>query len=187
MSYDDYDDDANGQNGGALRAQLEKALKEIKARDEEIAKLSSSVKTVTLENLLRDKQVPAHIQRWMKRDGVEPTGDAVDKWIAENGEDFGYKPGQAQTDSAKTPEGEQSTSTEAPAATAVQSVLSAEDIAVLERVSGLLNGSTGQHVLSDQVATSVATVESKLGPDATYEQVVAELGAQGIQLENTRG
>jgi hypothetical protein len=185
MSYD-YDDDAQ-QSGGALRDQLEKALKELKGLREENAKLSGTVKTVTLENILRDKQVPANIARWMKRDEVEPTADAVDKWIAENGEDFGYKPGQPQPAGAETSEGKQSTPEEAPAAPAVASVLSAEDIAALDRIQGLLAGSVGQTVLSDQVSTSVATVESKLGPNASFEDVVAELQAQGISLENARG
>lgn len=184
MSYDDYSDD-DQQSGGALRAQLEKALKDLKAAQEENTKLSANVKSVTLENLLRDKQVPPNIQRWMKRDGVEPTGEAVDKWIAENGEDFGYKPGSTQTDSVKTPEGEQSSSVEAPA-TSVASVLSAEDVATLQRLQGLLSGSTGQTVMSDQVSTSVATVESKLGPDASYEDVVRELAAQGLDIETGR-
>lgn len=184
MSYD-YDDDGQ-QNGGALRAQLEKALKDLKAAQEENAKLSNSVKSVTLENVLRDKQVPPNIQRWIKRDEVDATPEAVDKWLAENGSDFGYQPGQAQPASVQTPEGEQVQPVEAPAPTAVQSVLSAEDIATLERLQGLLTQGVGQSVMSDQVATSVATVESKLGPDASYEDVVAELQAQGIPLESAR-
>lgn len=187
MSYGFDDDNDDQQSGGALRDQLEKALKQLKAAQEENARLNASVKTVTLENILRDKQVPANIARWMKRDEIEPTPEAVDKWIAENGDDFGYKPGQATTAGAEAPEGEQSTAKEAPAAPAVASVLSAEDIATLERFQGLLNGSVGQTVLSDQVSTSVATVESKLGPNASYEDVVAELQAQGIPLENARG
>lgn len=187
MSYDDFDDNEQPQSGGALRAQLEKALKDLKAAQEENTKLSASVKSVTLENLLRDKNVPPNIQRWMKRDGVEPTSDAVDKWISENGEDFGYKPGQAQTDSASVPEGKQSESVEAPAATAVPSVLSNEDIAALTRIQGLLAGGVGQTLMSDQVTTAVHAVEANLGPNASFEDAVAQLQSQGIDIENTRG
>ena len=53
------------------RAQLEKALKDLKAVQEENAKLSATVKSVTLETVLRDKGIPPKIQRWLKRDGVE--------------------------------------------------------------------------------------------------------------------
>lgn len=185
MSYD-YDDDAQ-QSGGALRAQLEKALKDLKTAQDENAKLSASVKTVTLDNLLRDKQIPANIARWIKRDDVEPTADAVDKWVQENGSDFGFKPGQPQPAGAETSEGEQSKPEEAPAAPAVASVLSAEDIAALDRIQGLLAQGVGQTVLSDQVTTVVANVESQLGPDASFEATVAALQSQGISLENSRG
>jgi hypothetical protein len=190
MSYDAYDDDDQQQSGGALRAQLEKALKDLKAVQEENAKLSANVKTATLENLLRDKQVPPNIQRWMKRDGVEPTAEAVDKWIAENGEDFGYKPGVQTgnvTDSAEKPEGQQSPAEEAPAASAVASVLTPEDVATLQRLQGLLTQGTGQTILSDQVTTAVNTVESQLGPNASFEEAVAALQSQGIDLQNSRG
>ena len=187
MSYDDdqFDDQQSGPK--ALRDELAKVKKLLADAQAENAKLSVNVKTVTLENLMRDKNIPPKIQRWIKRDEVDPSPEAVDKWLAENGEDFGYKPGQAQTDSASTPEGEQSTSTEAPAATAVQSVLSAEDIAALERIQGLLGGATGQTVLSDQVNTVVSAVESNLGADASYEDVVKELKAQGLDIESNRG
>lgn len=184
MSYD-YDDDEQ-QNGGALRAQLEKALKDLKAAQEENAKLSKSVKTVTLDNLLRDKNVPANIQRWMKRDEIEPTPDAVDKWLAENGEDFGYKPGVTETAAEKPSESQQVAATEAPTEPSVPSVLTPEDIAQLERIQGLLAAGTGQTVFSDAADTAVATVESKLGPNASLEDVVAELRAQGIPIESSR-
>lgn len=186
MSYD-YDDDDQQQNGGALRAQLEKALKDLKAAQEENAKLSKSVKSVTLENLLRDKKVPANIQRWMKRDEIEPTAEAVDKWLDENGSDFGYKPGeQTETAAVRPSEGQQVQATEAPTEPAVQSVLTQEDIANFERIQGLLAQGVGQTVYSDAADTAVSTVESKLGPDASFEDVIAELKAQGIPIESGR-
>ena len=187
MSYDDdqFDDQQSGPK--ALRDELAKVKKALADAQAENAKLSANVKTVTLENILRDKHIPANIQRWLKRDEVEPSPEAVDKWLAENGEDFGYKPGQAPTDSASTPEGEQPKSVEAPAATAVESVLSADDIAALERIQGLLAGGTGQTLMSDQVTNVVNAVESNLSPNATFEDAVKELAAQGIAIENTRG
>lgn len=186
MSYDDQFDDQQ-QSGGALRAQLEDALKKLKAAEKERDEYANKAKSATLETILRDKGVPANIQRWLKRDDVEPSSDAVDKWLAENGEDFGYKPGQAQTDSAPAPEGKQSESVEAPAATAVPSVLSADDIAALERIQGLLAGGVGQTLMSDQINTVVGATESNLGPDASFDDVVKSLAAQGIAIENSRG
>lgn len=186
MSYDDgFDNDQ--QSGSALRTQLEDALKKLKAVEKERDDFAAKAKTATLETILRDKGVPANIQRWLKRDEVDPSPEAVDKWLAENGEDFGYKPGQAQTDSAEAPEGKQSESVEAPAATAVKSVLSAEHIAALEQIQGLLAGGVGQTLMSDAVTTAVNAVESNLGPNASFEEAVAALQSQGIDIENTRG
>jgi len=185
MSYGYDDNDDEQQNGGALRAQLEKALKDLKARDEEIAKLSASVKTVTLDNILRDEKIPPHIQRWIKRDSVEPTAEAVKQWVAENGADFGYKPGEQETAAAKPSEGQSASATEAPTEPAVPSVLTPEDVAQLERIQGLLAGGTGQSVYSDAAETAVKTVESQLGPNASMEDVVAALAAQGVPIERS--
>lgn len=182
MSYG-YDDDSNDeqQNGGALRAQLEKALKDLKAAQEENAKLSKNVKTATLDTVLRDKNVPANIQRWIKRDEVEPTPEAVDQWLAENGTDFGYKPG-GETAAEKPSEGQQVPATEAPTEPAVPSVLTPEDVAQLERLQGLLAQGVGQTVFSDAATTAVSTVESQLGPDASFQDAVAALKSQGFAI-----
>ena len=184
MSYG-YDDDNDQQTGGALRAQLEEALKKVKALEAENEKLGVSVKTVTLDNVLRDKKIPPHIQRWIKRDSVEPTADAVDKWVAENGADFGYKPGD-ETAAVKSSEGQQVPAVEAPTEPAVESVLTPEDIANLERIQGLLAGGSGQTVYSDAAETAVKTVESQLGPNASMEEAVAALAAQGVPIESSR-
>lgn len=183
MSYG-YDDDTE-QTGGALRAQLEEALKKVQALTAENEKLGKSVKTATLDTVLRDKGIPAHIQRWIKRDDVEPTPDAVDKWVAENGADFGYKPGKQETAAVEPSEGQQVQAVEAPTEPAVPSVLTPEDVANLERIQGLLAGGSGQTAYSDAAETAVKTVESQLGPNATMDQLVAALAAQGVPIEHS--
>lgn len=183
MSYDDYDDETQNDGPKALRDLVDKLKRDNAKLTEENSKFAAKAKAADLATVFTKLSVPPKIQRWIK--DVDSTEEAVQKWLDENGEDFGYQPASAQTDSVQTPEGEQSTSVEAPA-TAVPSVLSLEDIATFERLQGLLNGSTGQTVLSDQVNTSVATVESKLGPDASFDEVVSELRAQGIDIESAR-
>ena len=181
MSYDFDDDDNEQQSGGALRAQLEKALKDLKAVQDENAKLSASVKSATLETVLRDKGIPPKIQRWLKRDDVEPTADAVDKWLAENGEDFGWKP----RSSAETPEGEQSKPEEAPAAQSTPSVLTDEDAAAYQRANQLAAQGVGQTLTSDQQKAAVDAVASQLDGNPDFGDVVRLLEAQGISIEST--
>lgn len=184
MSYDAYDDDATDEGPKALRDLVKKLQKDLEKVSTERDQFASKAKEADLSKVFTKLNVPPRIQRWMK--DVDSTEEAVTKWLAENGEDFGYTPGQAQTDSVKTPEGEQSTSEEAPA-TAVASVLSEEDIATFQRLQGLLSGSTGQTVMSDQADTVVQSVESKLGSDASFEDVIAELKRQGVDVQSNFG
>lgn len=184
MSYD-YDDDTNEDGPKALRDLVKKLQRDLEKVTEERNTFASKAKEADLSKVFTKLSVPPRIQRWMK--DVEPTEEAVGKWLAENGEDFGYTPGQAQTDSVKTPEGEQYTSTEAPAATAAQSVLSEEDIATYQRLTGLMAAGAGQHLPSDHADTVVNSVADKLGPDASFEAVIAELRSQGIAVESSFG
>jgi len=183
MSYDYDDDDAQNESPKALRDLVKKLQRDLEKVSTERDQFASKAKEADRAAVFTKLNVPPKIQRWMK--DVEGTEEAVKQWVAENGEDFNFQLGSAQTDSVKAPEGEQPTSVEAPV-TAVPSVLTPEDIATLERLQGLLNESTGQTVLSDQASTSVASVESKLGPDASFEETVAALREQGIDIESTR-
>ena len=186
MSYeyehDENDFDQNDQSAGGLRKALEKANKALAAEQAKTAELSKSVNEYRLTSVLAAKNVPANIQRWMKRDGVEPTAEAIDQWLAENGEDFGWKPGST----AEKPEGQESAPEEAPAAEA-KSVLTPEDIAAQQRIQQVTAAGVGQTQSSDQAEAAVAAVASSLGPDAKYEDVIAALRAQGIPVESTFG
>ena len=182
MSYD-FDDDGTetntGNKGGGLRAQLEAALAELKAVKEQNETLASKVKQSDLSTLLSERKVPAHIRKWMG--DVEPTPAAVDKWIADNASDFGWKPGGSEsTEPAQTQEGQQVTPEEAPAAPAVPSILTPEDAAALERLANILG--QGQSRLADQQATAVQTVRDNLGDDLDFDAALAGLKAQGINI-----
>jgi len=184
MSYEyEHDDDTLEQSGPkALREALEKANKALAAEQAKNADLTKSVNEFRLTSVLAAKSVPANIQRWMKRDGVEPTAEAVDQWLAENGEDFGWKPGSA----AEKPEGQESAPEEAPVAE-TQSVLTPEDVAAQQRIAAVSSQGVGQTVSSDQIDAAVHNVESSLGANADFNDVVKALAAQGIAIESTFG
>lgn len=91
-----------------LKKELEESRKAAAELQKEYAKLEKSQKVANLEGILRDKQVPANIAKWIKRDDVDASEEAVSKWLEENGEDFGYKANQpptqqAQPDQSATP------------------------------------------------------------------------------------
>ena len=182
MSYD-FDDDGTEQTstgkGNGLRAQLEAALAELKQVKEQNETLAGKVKQSDLSTLLNERKVPANVRKWMG--DVEPTATAVDKWIADNASDFGWKPGGSEsTDTAQTQEGQQATPEEAPAAPAVPSILTPEDAAALERLANLLG--QGQSQLADQQATAVQTVADNLGDELDFDKALAGLKNAGIDI-----
>jgi hypothetical protein len=183
MSYEYESDDNDFEQSGpkALREALEKANKALAAEQAKAAELQKSVNEFKLTSVLAAKNVPANIQRWMKRDGVEPTAEAVEQWLTENGEDFGWKPGGT----AEKPEGQESAPEEAPAV--AQSVLTPEDIAAQQRIQQVTASGVGQTVSTDQVDAQVAAVESALGPNADFNEVVKALAAQGIPVQSHFG
>lgn len=182
MSYEyDEHDDANEDGPKALRDLVKKLQKDLDKVSSERDEFAAKAKAAELTDIFTKKSVPPSIQRWIKKDGVEPTAEAVDQWLAENGEDFGWKPGST----AEKPEGQESAPEEAPAA--AQSVLTPEDVAAQQRIQQVASGGTGQSQTTDQVDAQVAAVESALGPNADFNAVVKALAAQGIPVESHFG
>lgn len=112
--YDENYDDDYGQNGGApadLRKALEKANKQLaelaKAREADaarIAEFEAKAKSQSLASLLEGKGVKPGLSRWLEKDNVEPTEDAVSKWLEENGEFFNVAPkAPAEGETQETP------------------------------------------------------------------------------------
>lgn len=107
---DDGDDD---QGGNDLVSQLRrankqqaKALKELTDKydlaEVERGKLAEQVAATTVAGLLEKKGLDPAVSKFLK--GVEPTTEAIDAWLTENGKLFGYDPskgsGDAQGDEA---------------------------------------------------------------------------------------
>lgn len=109
---DEYDGEADAPRGlrdayRALKSEFKKMETSLSKAQADLADAQKATKQATFEQLLADKNVPAKVARWMKRDEVDPTSEAIDKWLAENGEDFGWKPQQTQNGEAPadTPDG----------------------------------------------------------------------------------
>lgn len=101
MSEFDYDGDLDNDGPGGLRRALEKAQKAAKdaiARAEKAeadrAEALKSVRSQSLTSLLRDKGVKPALAKWLEKDDVDATPEAVDAWLKENGEFFNVKPAE---------------------------------------------------------------------------------------------
>lgn len=95
----DYNDDDYDDNPAGLRAALKKAQKEAReatARAEQAeadrAAALKSVKSQSLASLLADAKAPAGLAKWLEKDDVEASKEAVESWLKENGELFNLKP-----------------------------------------------------------------------------------------------
>lgn len=179
-----YDDDELNENGPkALRDALEKANKELKQLREANEKAQAELAKQSLANVLRDKSVPANIQRWIKRDNIDPTPEAVDKWLEENGADFGWKPGGQEAS-------EGATAQEAPAqgAPAPQGVLSESDTEALARMLAAFGGASGVPGMpADKAQAAVENVATQFQfggyNSASVEDVAKALRDAGIDIE----
>ena len=96
--YDEDDEYGQEQNAPkALRDALKKAQDELKARDATIAELEASasdlasrLKTTSLRDALTDAKVDPKYARFAERDGVDPTPEAVKKWVEDNKDVYAF-------------------------------------------------------------------------------------------------
>lgn len=118
MSYDLNDDEFNfdddqTQGPKALREQVKKLAKqletltgELEAERKEKAELAGQVKSVSLRDALSAAGVDAKFLKVAEKDGVEPTEEAVKKWVKENEDIYSFKPVEAKPQQGE-PDGEE--------------------------------------------------------------------------------
>lgn len=179
-------DDDNFDGPPALREAYKKLQKELEAERKARAEAEKKAAEGSLAKIFSDKKVPANIQRWMKRDEVEATEAAVDKWLNENGADFGWKPGAVEAS-------EDATSEEAPAQAATpaqESVLTPELVQQLTQLAEVFGPQSGQPFIpADQMKAKVDDVAANINlghesytTDATT--VVRMLAEAGVPIES---
>lgn len=175
--FDEIDDEDQNSAPAALRSAFNKAKKQNAELAKKLEELTKKLATQSLDGLLRDKKVPANIQRWMKRDEVEPTAEAVDQWLEENGADFGWKPGEPEPAPEATKE-----SHEVESQVETHSVLSEEDIQAYLRQQAL--GQEPSQALSlDPVKSAVDNVAANISLDTDPAVVARMLQEAGIPVE----
>lgn len=171
MSEYPWDDDGDGQNGDPnprdLRTQISSLGEKLRSRDEEIARLTSRLRTQDIGTILVEKfNLPGRLAGLVPAD-IEATDEAVKAWVDTYGEFFA-KPateGAENTDSdGGKPEGE--------GVEGGKPSLSSEEIAGLERAQSLeaSAGSTTPDIEAAQIAQlQQAYREANGSSDAFFE------------------
>jgi len=172
----DYYDDDETQNGPkALRELVEKQSKELKKLQDDLAaereartKAEQAVKSTSLSTILRDKGVKPGLAKWLEKDEVEASPEAVDAWLKENGEFFNVKPAEPEKaePQADEPQGESNVSPELEQA--------------LRAAQGL--DASGVSPSEVDVIKKVMSVSDDPAKAGSYEDLVAALAGTGVDL-----
>lgn len=91
--------DQRGQNtgGGGLRKQLEETLARLKVIEDENATLKTQTRHTAISGLLTEKKLPAKVAKLIPAD-IEPTAEAVGKWLEDFGDVFNITKDEASAD-----------------------------------------------------------------------------------------
>ena len=99
--YDDNSGDAIGQLRAAHKAQakqLKEALAALEAANETVGKLTTSVNSRTVADILVAKGVDPGVSKFLK--DVDPTEEGISSWLTENGKLIGYDPTKGSDESS---------------------------------------------------------------------------------------
>lgn len=173
--YDDDDDDQYGDSNstdlvGQLRAANKaqaKQLKELTASLEtattSVAALTKTVNAGTVAGILKGKGVDPGVSKFLT--DVEPTEEAINTWLADNGKLIGYDPTKG---SDEAPDGQPVVTTDttpvSPEMAALQAAMARVQTAEANAAPGLLASAAGADAVTrlDQNVTSFADAEKGL-------------------------
>jgi hypothetical protein len=180
--YDDDDDDFEFDGGDALskvrkanRAQNKriKELEEVLAeREKTLNELSGKVKVTGVTEVLKARGANPALARYALKDDVEPTEEAVDAWLAENGSLFGYEPKSAE---APADSGAPSVNGAADVDTSVL----ADALAAMQRVQNGEANSAPALAGNDKVMQALAAIDNKA---TSFNDAAKALGQLGITI-----
>lgn len=172
FATDDDDDDDEGQNAKGFRSHLAKVEKENKELRATNDKLLTQVRMSTITQVLTTKGVNTKIARLVPAD-VEPTVEAVEKWLEDNAELFPI------TKTTAPLEGETSATSE----TAGQGATEGDgeggnaDAGQMGRIAAAVNGATAPTKQGDLMAT---LKDKSLSHEKLLELIHAAGGGAGV-------
>ena len=175
--FDDFEDD-NDNSPAGLRKALKKAQAEAKrARDELAAekeareKAEKSVKKSTLTEILKAKGVKPGLARFLEKDDVEATPEAVDAWVKENGEFFNIKESADEGEQQLEEQGDDDEG---------EDIIDPALAQALQASQQLDSAGVSPHIVGlDKRLASISNDPSK----GSYEDLVAQLAELGAPLD----
>lgn len=177
LDFDDlFEDDT--YTGNELISRLRKALKaqqkankaqadELEATREEVLGLKKSVQKKSIAELLEAKGAKPSLAKYVG--DIEPTEEAIEKWLDENGDDFGYKKPEAGKPEGGTTDA--AGQVEMPAELAQ---ILAQMSTVQRQEASAVPGSTG---LDDQMSEFLKSVETNA---TSFDEAEAALRKAGL-------
>lgn len=180
--YDDDDDDFDFDGGDALskvrkadraKAKRIKELEDVLAeREKSLAELNGKVKVTGVSEILKARGANPALAKYALKDDVEPSEEAVDAWLSENGSLFGYQPKTAEVSTDES--GVLGSDSGDVDMTALASALAA-----MQRVqTGEANSATAL-AGNDKMAQALAAIDSKA---TSFEDAAAALGKLGLTI-----
>lgn len=181
--YDnDDDEDFDFDNGDALskvrkadraKARRIKELEDILAeRDKSLSELSGKVKVSGVSDILKARGANPALAKYALKDDVEPTEEAVDAWLTENGSLFGYEPKSTEVSTDESGAlGSESGD--------IDMTALAGALAAMQRVQTGEANSAPALAGNDKVAQALAAIDSKA---TSFDDAAKALGQLGITI-----
>jgi len=178
--YDDEDLDQDDAGPKGLRAALKKAQAELAAAVKEkdtlskqVADLAAKEKSRSLTDILASKGVSPKIAKFVEKDGVDPTEEAVSAWLDENADVFNIKTESApEGDGAENTEGAGQSDPFAGMPDEVKAILAAmQQTQATEAGGSSANGEDGQ------TDAAIAAIGSQANSEADITAALKALGA----------
>ena len=172
--YDDDDDDQYGDSNsndlvGQLRAankaqakQLKELTVSLETATTSVAALTKTVNAGTVADILKGKGVDPGVSKFLT--DVEPTEEAINTWLADNGKLIGYDPTKGSDEATTDKPTVATVTTLSPEMAMLQAAMARVQTAEANAAPGLLSSAAGVDAVArlDQNATSFADAEKGL-------------------------
>ena len=169
LGFDDDDDDEPTRSSDPLadlpepaRKAMRRQAKQLKEATDALAKYQARERTASIAEVLTEKGLPAKVANLLPSD-LEPTPDAVSKWLEDYADVFGVKQeGDSQSGSSQPPAG-----------------LTESDLGALDQIQSFNAGSATNDALPTTLDGVDAAIKATTSREQ-LEQLMAQLRARGL-------
>jgi hypothetical protein len=175
---DDFENDGQA-DGGALRKQLEAALKDKKALETQLAELSKQVRSSSVEKLFADAKADA---RGIKFYSGEPTKEALAEWLKGDGDVFATAPAAPPAEQGGAPAGGEAPQFQLPPGVTPEMLAAAQATAGMQPTPG--SNPVDLSSLADKVGASAMSSDADV---SDLDKLFTGIRSQAAALYQQRG